>query len=68
MKKNCSLVESFIDANKKVRFVAEPRDVHLAYCALALCTIADKLTDGSGSLFDPGEEKDAETESGKTKL
>ena len=57
MKKNNSLVESFTDANKeiaKARFVVEPRDVYLAYCALALCTIADKMPDGRGPLFDQG--------------
>ena len=48
MKKNRSLVEGFTDANKqlcKTRPAVEPRDVYLAYCALALCTIADKMTD-----------------------
>lgn len=71
MKKNTSLVEAFTDANKeliKTRFVADPKDVYLAYCALALCTIADKMSEGCGPLFDPGKEKDAEIESGKTKL
>lgn len=48
MKKNISLVEAFTDANKVIveaRVVAEPKDIYLAYCALALCTIADKMTD-----------------------
>lgn len=61
MKKNTSLVESFTDANKeivKARCVVEPGDVYLAYCALALCTIADKMTDGSGPLFDPNKAKE----------
>lgn len=61
MKKNTSLVEAFTDVNKeivKVGFVAEPRDVYLAYCALALCTIADNLTDSSGPLFDPDKAKE----------
>ena len=71
MKKNGSLVEGFTDTQKeiiKAGIAVEPGDVYLAYCALALCTIADKMTDGSGPLFDPGKEKDAEIESGKTKL
>lgn len=61
MKKNNSLVESFTDANKeivKAGFRADPKDVYLAYCALALCTIADKMTDGSRPLFDPDKAKD----------
>lgn len=73
MKKNNSLVEAFTDVNKqlcKSRPAVEPGDIYLAYCALALCTIADKMTDGSsGPLFDankakeflrdnPGEKKD----------
>lgn len=59
MKKSTSLVEAFTDANKeivKTGFVAEPRDMYLAYCALALCTIADKMADNSGTLFDQGNE------------
>lgn len=59
MKKISTLVESFTDVNKqlcKSRPAVEPRDIYLAYCALALCTIADKMTDGSGPLIDPGEE------------
>lgn len=47
MKKISTLVESFTDANKqlcKSRPAVEPRDIYLAYCALALCTIADKIT------------------------
>ena len=82
MKKNGSLVEGFTDTNKEMCkdwIAVEPKDVYLAYCALALCTIADKMTDSSGPLFDPdkakeflrdnpGKEKDAEIESGKTKL
>lgn len=61
MKKNNSLVKSFTDANKEINkagFGLEPGDVYLAYCALALCTIADKMTDGSGSLFDPDKAKE----------
>lgn len=61
MKKNNSLVEAFTDTNKeicKAGFVVEPRDVYLAYCALALCTIADKMADSSGPLFDPDKAKD----------
>ena len=48
MKKNSSLVEAFTDANKQIcnsRPAVEPGDIYLAYCALALCTIADKMTD-----------------------
>jgi len=48
MKNNTSLVKAFTDANKelvKTRFVADPKDIYLTYCALALCTIADKMTD-----------------------
>lgn len=47
MKKNASLVEAFTDANTqicKTRPAVEPRDIYLAYCAFALCTIADKMT------------------------
>ncbi len=61
MKKNSSLVEAFTDANKeivKTRCVVEPGDVYLAYCALALCTIADKMTDGSEPLFDSDKAKE----------
>ena len=97
MKKYESLVEAFTDANKeicKAGIAVEPKDVYLAYCALALCTIADKMGEeepencvGCKHLTDPCElfptdackrcrrhyddryeEKDAETESGKTKL
>lgn len=48
MKKKDSLVKAFTDANKeicKTRPAVEPGDIYLAYCALALCTIADKMTD-----------------------
>ena len=48
MKKNSSLVEAFTDVNKqmcKSRPAVEPGDIYLAYCTLALCTIADKMTD-----------------------
>ena len=61
MKKNTSLVESFTDANKEIcksRPAVEPGDIYLAYCALALCTIADKMEDGSGPLFDPDKAKE----------
>lgn len=47
MKKYKSLAEAFNDTNKeiiKARPVMEPGDVYLAYCAMALCTIADKIT------------------------
>lgn len=50
MKKYNSLADAFTDANKKLvktRFVADPKDIYLAYCALALCTIADKMADSS---------------------
>ena len=46
MKKSTSLVEAFTDANKEIcksRPAVEPGDIYLAYCALALCTIADKM-------------------------
>lgn len=55
------LVEAFTDANKeicKAGIAVEPKDVYLAYCALALCTIADKMSDGSGPLFDPDKAKE----------
>lgn len=61
MKKNTSLVEAFTDANKEIcksRPAVEPGDVYLAYCALALCTIADELTDGSEPLFNPDKAKE----------
>ena len=61
MKKNNSLVEAFTDANKEIcksRPAVEPGDIYLAYCALALCTIADKMTDGSVPLFDPDKVKE----------
>ena len=61
MKKYNSLTDAFTDANKeliKTRFVADPKDIYLAYCALALCTIADKMEDGSGPLFNPDKAKD----------
>lgn len=48
MKKHNSLVEAFTYANKEIRkagIAVEPGDIYLAYCALALCTIADKMTD-----------------------
>ena len=64
MKKHGSLVEAFTDANKQIckkKPAVEPGDIYLAYCALALCTIADKMADDSEPLFDPdnpGKEKD----------
>lgn len=61
MKKNNSLVEAFTDANKeicKAGIAVEPKDVYLAYCALALCTIADKMSDSSGPLFNPDKAKE----------
>ena len=61
MKKYNSLADAFTDANKelvKTRFVADPKDIYLAYCALALCTIADKMADSSGTLFDSNKEKE----------
>lgn len=61
MKKSNSLVEAFTDANKEIcksRPAVEPGDIYLAYCALALCTIADNLTDSSGPLFDPDKAKE----------
>lgn len=61
MKKYSSLVEAFTDANKeicKAGIAVEPKDVYLAYCALALCTIADKMSDSSGPLFDPDKAKE----------
>lgn len=48
MKKYNSLVKAFNDTNKQIcksRPAVEPGDIYLAYCALALCTIADKMTD-----------------------
>ena len=64
MKKYNSLADAFTDANKelvKTRFVADPKDIYLAYCALALCTIADKMADSSESLFDPDNSGKKET-------
>ena len=61
MKKNNSLVEAFTDANReicKAGIAVEPKDVYLVYCALALCTIADKMSDSSGPLFDPDKAKE----------
>lgn len=61
MKKNISLVEAFTDANKVIveaRVAAEPKDVYLAYCTLALCMIADKMTEGSEPLFNPDKAKE----------
>lgn len=60
MKKYSPLVEDFTYSHKemiKAGIILQPGDIYLSYCALALCTIADKMTEGSEPLFNPGKEK-----------
>lgn len=48
MKKYTSLIECFNATQKqiiKAGITVEPGDAYLAYCAMALCTIADKMAD-----------------------